>query len=289
VGVFWDLENVNIPKGADAQDVVARIFEDVRNKYGFVETFCAFADPAQVKSDIRLAFQTHSVRLVDCVRTGNNKKDVVDKFMMAEMANFAMANHGNHAVVCVISGDGDYCIMLSILKRWRHRIVVILPDEAQTNSRLRSVADSMHRFKEVAFPDQVYVDHSMHYFHLNLVEDPASDALPDGETLEGGRSSLSQEGAHLHLIDLLQAVESLSPMSKLSDDYVYLSALGQVTGKFPALQGKGVIASLVDDAVTMGYLEQSGERTGKWMVRRTTKSLTSPGAKVSAKGRGAEF
>jgi len=110
VGVFWDLENVRIPKGFPASIASARMREVVIDHGRIIERRVYF-DSQRTKMDRETLDQT-GFTLVDCPTRG--EKETLDKKLIVDVMHFAWSHHARRSPCCVVlvTSDGDYAYAL---------------------------------------------------------------------------------------------------------------------------------------------------------------------------------
>jgi len=127
--VFWDIENVQLPKGRSAQSVVQQLRKKVE-KYGRVSIRIyggSVGDDGMLQKE-----------LLDsgCIAVNTphlGKKEVADKIIIAETLLFAWENKPPASII-LITADADFAYMLSRLKDRGYRTVLIAP-HANLDSR----------------------------------------------------------------------------------------------------------------------------------------------------------
>jgi hypothetical protein len=117
LAVFWDMENVHIPRGRQAESIVATVKAKLK-QFGTLKVLRAYGSVPlvfgtsneQVSSDLQLS----GVHLVHTPHL--NRKEVADKMIIVDAMQFAYENLGG-AAVCFITGDTDYAYLFSQLQR----------------------------------------------------------------------------------------------------------------------------------------------------------------------------
>lgn len=123
MAIFWDLENMPIPKASSGRDVVARL-KSILAPHGDLIQFRCYANialgliPQQKRSELQLS----GCHLVDCPHIG--RKEVADKMIIVDAMQFAFTNP-NGATLCFITGDVDYAYLLAVIQRPQWKTIVI--------------------------------------------------------------------------------------------------------------------------------------------------------------------
>ncbi|PSR88888.1 hypothetical protein PHLCEN_2v5037 [Hermanssonia centrifuga] len=127
VAIFWDYENCEMPASADPFTISNGI-RRLSQGYGIVKVFRAYFEMSDLTSQrsisMRSGLQSCGVSLIDCPH--NNRKDVADKMILADMLVHAM-DHPAPSTVILISGDRDFAYAVSLLRLRKYKIVVIAP------------------------------------------------------------------------------------------------------------------------------------------------------------------
>ncbi|XP_075973435.1 meiosis regulator and mRNA stability factor 1-like protein isoform X2 [Anticarsia gemmatalis] len=145
IGIFWDIENCQIPRGCSAVDVVAAIrskfVRDGRREADFVVVCDVRRESSQRLSELNDA----QVSLIHVCRTQKNAAD--DKLRQC-MRRFGDL-HAPPAAILLISGDIDFAADLSDF-RYRKNMEVILVHKMNTSTALIATASSHYCFDELA-------------------------------------------------------------------------------------------------------------------------------------------
>eukprot|EP00934_Nitzschia_sp_Nitz4_P005263 Nitzschia sp. Nitz4//scaffold105_size73764//1011//3347//NITZ4_005668-RA/size73764-augustus-gene-0.55-mRNA-1//-1//CDS//3329532423//5253//frame0 len=116
VAIFWDSENVQIPRWCPA----SKASEGIRNsvaKFGrIVEKRLYFDSKRELSTFPRMELDLSGFTLVDC--PSRNRKETLDKKLIVDVLCFAWerASRGAKACVVLITSDGDYSYVLSRLR-----------------------------------------------------------------------------------------------------------------------------------------------------------------------------
>mmetsp|Transcript_39063 Transcript_39063/g.129307 ORF Transcript_39063/g.129307 Transcript_39063/m.129307 type:complete len:407 (+) Transcript_39063:126-1346(+) len=142
VGVFWDFENVRIPKGFDPM-CAGKMICDAVIQYGRIVEQRLYFDsrkPSEMGTD-RLNLDHSGFTLVDCPARGT--KEAIDKKLIVDLMAFAHQRDRNNVkcVAVLITSDGDYCYAVSRVRQLGVGTVVIFGSEAHTAGALISNSD----------------------------------------------------------------------------------------------------------------------------------------------------
>lgn len=145
IGIFWDIENCQIPRGCSAIDVVAAIrskfVRDGRREADFV----VVCDVRKESTQRLLELNDAQVSLIHVCRTQKNAAD--DKLRQC-MRRFGDL-HAIPAAILLISGDIDFAADLSDF-RYRKNMEVILVHKQNTSAALIACASSHYCFDDLA-------------------------------------------------------------------------------------------------------------------------------------------
>ncbi|KAI8592384.1 limkain-b1-type NYN domain-containing protein [Geranomyces variabilis] len=126
VGVFWDYENCQPPKGMSGERVVAGIRESLRD-CGQIVQFKSYLEVSALKgADLHAELTMAGVSLVLCPPQG--KKETADSMIVADMMAFCL-DHPAPAIIVLISGDGDFAYPLSRMNDRQYTILLIINNE----------------------------------------------------------------------------------------------------------------------------------------------------------------
>eukprot|EP00035_Acanthoeca_spectabilis_P015172 m.300017 g.300017 ORF g.300017 m.300017 type:complete len:444 (-) comp16303_c0_seq7:6565-7896(-) len=129
VGVFWDYENVKIPKGTRGPQAVNRMREAIFARLppkSRIEEMKLYADMTKSEGvvlekpegksfqSLKSGIDLSGFTVVDCPTRG--KKETLDKKIIVDCMKFGLQHPNIPTTVVLISGDGDYSYMLSILR-----------------------------------------------------------------------------------------------------------------------------------------------------------------------------
>lgn len=131
-GMFWDYENISLPRGMDGA-VASNRLREVCLRFGRLVERRVYHDPAKVNSvqeHNRSALDMAGFTLVDCPT--RNLKETIDKKIIVDVMHFALTRVARQQPACVVllTNDGDYAYMLARLRDLQVRAVVILTSPA---------------------------------------------------------------------------------------------------------------------------------------------------------------
>jgi len=136
VGIFWDLENVRIPKEVTASTVSSRLRHAIL-PFGKILEQNLYYDSRKFteRATDRVSLDLTGWHLVDCPT--RNSKETLDKKLIVDVMQFAWHHTYQQIPCCVvlITSDGDYSYALSRIRNLGHKTVVIY-GEATTTARV---------------------------------------------------------------------------------------------------------------------------------------------------------
>lgn len=153
VGVFWDLENVPVPRDKSGTDLAQALHATLK-PFGKKIRICAFADAEKVKANVRVGLMLAGVSLIDTKNVG--KKDTVDKMIIARMFEFALDN-ASPATIVLVSGDVDFAISLSILRSHDYKTILVVPSHVESRDELKKNADHLFRVDDILKRDEQFM------------------------------------------------------------------------------------------------------------------------------------
>ncbi|KAG0718693.1 Meiosis regulator and mRNA stability factor 1 [Chionoecetes opilio] len=143
IGVFWDIENCQVPKGLSATHVVQAIRTRFFNNHREVEFMCV-CDTLKENSTI---LEELNDAQVNVMHVGSFVKNAADDKLLQSMRRFADI-HGHGATIVLISGDSNFATELYDL-RYRKNLRVILVHNAHAQDSLKLSAHETALFTEV--------------------------------------------------------------------------------------------------------------------------------------------
>ncbi|XP_025991356.1 meiosis regulator and mRNA stability factor 1 isoform X4 [Solenopsis invicta] len=146
IGVFWDIENCQVPKGRSAIAVTQLIRDKFFSGYREAE-FIVVCDVQKENSQIIQELNDAQVNLIHVAATCKNAADEKLKQTIRRFADI----HGSPAAIILISGDINFAADLSDL-RHRKKIHVILLHKKNTSEALILCANEHYDFMELTEP-----------------------------------------------------------------------------------------------------------------------------------------
>ncbi|XP_025073854.1 meiosis regulator and mRNA stability factor 1 [Pogonomyrmex barbatus] len=146
IGVFWDIENCQVPKGRSAIAVTQLIRDKFFSGYREAE-FIVVCDVQKENSQIVQELNDAQVNLIHVAATCKNAADEKLKQSIRRFGDI----HGSPAAIILISGDVNFAADLSDL-RHRKKIYVILLHKKNTSEALILCANEHYDFMELTEP-----------------------------------------------------------------------------------------------------------------------------------------
>ncbi|XP_059478006.1 meiosis regulator and mRNA stability factor 1 isoform X2 [Neocloeon triangulifer] len=144
IGVFWDIENCQVPNGVSALSVVQFVRETFFQGYR-EEEFVVVCDVTKENSQV---IQELNAAQIDLVHVASICKNAADEKLRQSMRRFA-ERHGRPAAVVLLSGDINFASDLSDIK-FRKQIRVILLHPTNTSDALIMCSDEHYNFVDLA-------------------------------------------------------------------------------------------------------------------------------------------
>ncbi len=151
IGVFWDIENCQIPRGKSPMAVVSKIRERFYPGRREVEFMCV-CDTTKEKKEVLEDLNRAQINIIHINALSKNAADDKLKQALRRFANV----HKPPATIVVISGDINFATELSDL-RHRHEFRVILLHNKQASEALIQCANESECFHKFTadIPNQV--------------------------------------------------------------------------------------------------------------------------------------
>ncbi|XP_064094347.1 meiosis regulator and mRNA stability factor 1-like [Macrobrachium nipponense] len=143
IGVFWDIENCQVPRGLSATHVVQAIRSRFFNGQREAEFMCVCDT---LKEHINILEELNDAQ-VNIVHVGSTVKNAADDKLLQSMRRFADI-HGHGATIVLISGDSNFATELYDL-RYRKNLRVVLVHNAHAQDSLKLCAHETALFSEV--------------------------------------------------------------------------------------------------------------------------------------------
>merc|ERR1711892_276966 len=156
LGVFWDIENCNVPSGKSAMAVCEMIrkqqfFQDHRE--------ILFAVVCDATKESKAVLEELDKAQVDIIHVTSNKKNTADDKLKQLMRRFADLHRDGSRIV-LISGDMDFAADIADFKR-RMCLSVILLHNFNASESLILAASQAHNFYDILSPLPVKHDTSL--------------------------------------------------------------------------------------------------------------------------------
>uniref|UniRef100_T1KGJ4 NYN domain-containing protein n=1 Tax=Tetranychus urticae TaxID=32264 RepID=T1KGJ4_TETUR len=136
--VFWDIQNIDVPKGQTVDSIVDLIRSTIIKPYNLNEiSFFCVCDVHQLPSNFG---QSLTALNVDIVQAYNGIKDSADIKMMDLMRKFVKFS-GQDCTIILLSGDADYRGTLSDLKRLHNVSIHLIRLANSCSPELDKMAD----------------------------------------------------------------------------------------------------------------------------------------------------
>ncbi|XP_026317722.1 meiosis regulator and mRNA stability factor 1 [Hyposmocoma kahamanoa] len=143
LGIFWDIENCQVPRGCSAIDVVAAI----RAKFLQGRREAEFVVVCDVRKEAPTRLQELNDAQVNLIHVCGTQKNAADEKLRQCMRRFGEL-HSAPAALLLISGDINFAADLSDF-RHRKNVEVILVHKQNTSSALIACASSHYCFNEL--------------------------------------------------------------------------------------------------------------------------------------------
>ncbi|XP_063380744.1 meiosis regulator and mRNA stability factor 1 [Cydia fagiglandana] len=143
LGIFWDIENCQVPRGCSAIDVVAAI----RAKFLTGRREADFVVVCDVRKELPLRLQELNDAQVSLIHVCGTQKNAADEKLRQCMRRFGEL-HSAPASLLLISGDINFAADLSDF-RHRKNMEVILVHKQNTSSALITCASSHYCYNEL--------------------------------------------------------------------------------------------------------------------------------------------
>ena len=144
LGIFWDIENCNVPNGKSAMAVCDKIrkqlFCEGHREIQFAVVCDATKEPKTVLEELEKA-------QVDIIHVVSNRKNAADDKLKQLMRRFADLHRDGSRIV-LISGDMDFAADIADFKR-RMCLSVILLHNSNASESLILAASQAHNFYDI--------------------------------------------------------------------------------------------------------------------------------------------
>jgi hypothetical protein len=112
LALFWDIENLPVPKGVDIRSLIPLIRERCGGTLLDEIRFDAFGDITRIPKSIQLELERVGVQLINVASARKNAAD----FRISQAVNDHVRVHSN-TVVVLLSADGDFLDLANSLRR----------------------------------------------------------------------------------------------------------------------------------------------------------------------------
>jgi hypothetical protein len=161
--IFWDYENVRLPKWVHTCEVASLLRNTVQSsaeRLGFRDhriaerkVYYDSRKPSESTTD-RQTLDSTGFTLVDC--PARNKKETVDKKIIVDIMEFVRgAERESPTCVFLISSDCDYSYMISRLRDVSSNVHVVVVHQQTSSMLLASASLSLHFIDDVISPLQL--------------------------------------------------------------------------------------------------------------------------------------
>ncbi|XP_070380453.1 meiosis regulator and mRNA stability factor 1 isoform X2 [Dermacentor albipictus] len=144
IGVFWDIENCQVPRGKSATALVGRIRQLFFRGHAEAEFLCV----CDIRKELPEVVQELNLAQVTVVHINAVSKNAADDKLKQCMRRFVDI-HGSPATLVLISGDVNFSTDLSDF-RHRRQIRVVLVHGGSAPEALTACAHESYSFAEVA-------------------------------------------------------------------------------------------------------------------------------------------
>uniref|UniRef100_T1KGL2 NYN domain-containing protein n=1 Tax=Tetranychus urticae TaxID=32264 RepID=T1KGL2_TETUR len=136
--VFWDIENIDVPKGQSVASIVNLIRSTIIKPFNLTEIF--FFCVCDVYRLPKSTSQSLTKLGVDIVQAYNGVKDSADIKIMDLMRRFVKFS-GQDCTIILLSGDADYYGTLSDLKKLHNVSIHLVRLEKSFSPKLDQISD----------------------------------------------------------------------------------------------------------------------------------------------------
>ncbi|CAF1652962.1 unnamed protein product [Adineta ricciae] len=151
VGIFWDLENVQIPRTQKPFDIVQRIREMLVIKANLQEIgFTCYCDVSTISQINQISLIHANVRIA---HVPNGKPGSVDRQILLDLDRFERA-HDPPATIILITGDIDFVGKLSDLRHQAHFHVIVVHNKS-AKEELKAIVNAYYSWDLFTAPDKV--------------------------------------------------------------------------------------------------------------------------------------
>lgn len=260
VAIFWDIENVQPPRGVTVVEAARSLMKGFKARFGGnVATFRIYVDisQTQISPAVRVALLDFSIKLVDCPHLG--RKEVADKALLLDAFEFALdaERQSPHKlpIICIVSGDSDFSPLVSRLAQKGFHTVCLATENASLRSIHNAAAEvcqwrdfitvvnKMDTVMPVSAALQEYVD--------SLVPHPSDDA---DELMTQSAEAATEYDYSAKLLDAIRTVAKAENVSPTAPEIIRQSRVGiQYANGFATMSfSDAKMAMLADGLITVG-------------------------------------
>uniref|UniRef100_T1KGK4 NYN domain-containing protein n=1 Tax=Tetranychus urticae TaxID=32264 RepID=T1KGK4_TETUR len=136
--VFWDIENIDVPKGQSVASIVNLIRSTIIKPYNLKEVFFfCVCDIHKLSTNVGQSLTKLDVNIVQAY---NGVKDSADIVILDLMRKFVAAV-GQDCTIILISGDADYYGTLSDLKKLHNVSIHLIRLANSFSPKLDQISD----------------------------------------------------------------------------------------------------------------------------------------------------
>ncbi|KAH0546369.1 meiosis regulator and mRNA stability factor 1 isoform X1 [Cotesia glomerata] len=185
IGVFWDIENVRVPRGKSASSIV----QIIRDKFfrGYREA--EFIVVCDVNRESKQVIQELNDAQVSLMHVPATFKNAADEKLKQSIRRFA-DTHGSAATIVVISGDVNFAADLSDLRHRKKIHIIIIHNENSASKALIQCANEDYHFKDLI--ERIPSRHPDDYIKDNEKFDLLVTNLPKDKGFQAVRNRLQR-------------------------------------------------------------------------------------------------
>ena len=147
VAVFWDYENVRVPRNLEASQAAIAVQKAVLSlpnvrRIMQRRLYYDARKPEEQATD-RVGLSELGFTLVDCPSRGMKQKETIDKKLIVDAMHFGLTENerGSRLCIVLVTSDGDFAYLLSRLRDARVHTVVIYGEQTTTAKILLDACD----------------------------------------------------------------------------------------------------------------------------------------------------
>jgi len=290
VGIFWDWENIEIPKlVASVPALLKNMRTDLLDYGKEIKQSRIYHDSSKTHSIVkhhRRSIGNQGWEIVDCpcvkfrpkadedkqTEEESTVKEMVDKKIIVDIMEFAYDHYEEGATVVIISNDADYGYMLSRL-RGKGVYVVVVYSILKHAEELLEVGDKAIHLSNFFESDNV---------SDRTAEATAIDGIDDGDDEETGSEAASVQLLPGFLYPLLREIENVSHTHQYSRQLcpgkALFSEVGNRLKKVHACSREQMwkemkLKALREDLIEQGWLDSNKTYTSESKAPNIQKQL----------------